>query len=78
MVDPNTIVQGTIVIIKCELVLGKFTARAKVTSPHDQEGVPGIRHPTFKLLENVKHYKAGKEFWGTFEDILEVVECPQL
>lgn len=75
VVDPNTVVQGTIVRIKAQLAQGEFTALAEVTSRHDKRGCIDVRHPTFKLLEHVGKYKIGREFWGTLEDILEVIEC---
>jgi hypothetical protein len=77
LINPTLVVQGAVVRIKAELAQGEFTALAEITSQHDKRGCPLVRHPTFKLLENVKKYKAGMEFWGTFEDILEVIKCPK-
>jgi hypothetical protein len=73
MINPKAVRQNTIVRIKAALLHEEFVATAKVVSQHDRPGCVDVRHPTFQLLEDTARYKAGCEFWGTFEDVIEII-----
>lgn len=74
MIDPNLVKKGIIVRLRTELAYGgEFIAIAEVTSSKDPQACPDNPHPVFKLLESVGHYNQGCKFWGTFSDILEII-----